>query len=146
MTKTCVLPLPSPSFSYPFSSPLSSLLNSNFQGGVENKGALKFNVLVTTYEMIIQDKSLFRSITWELCIIDEAHRLKNKESKLTTELGNLTYKFIVLLTGTPVQNNTEELWTLLNIIDSKNFRFVKKYPACSFLILYFFPPSGANIL
>lgn len=83
---------------------------------------MKFNVLVTTYEMIILEKSLFRSVNWELCIIDEAHRLKNKESKLTTELGNLTYKFIVLLTGTPVQNNTEELWTLLNIIDAKKFR------------------------
>lgn len=53
--------------------------------------------------------------------MDEAHRLKNNNSKSLDAIRNLSYDHLLLLTGTPLQNNTGELWTLLNLIDSKKF-------------------------
>jgi chromodomain-helicase-DNA-binding protein 7 len=48
--------------------------------------------------------------------VDEAHRLKNQNAKILTCLKQLPCKRILLLTGTPIQNNTDELWTLLNYL------------------------------
>jgi SNF2 family DNA or RNA helicase len=93
----------------------------NGKGSYDYNGPLKFNVLITTYEMIISDSEYFKKIAWQYLIIDEAHRLKNKQSRLTTELAKINYKHITLLTGTPIQNNIEELWTLLNILNPKQF-------------------------
>uniref|UniRef100_A0A6B2KW73 Uncharacterized protein n=1 Tax=Arcella intermedia TaxID=1963864 RepID=A0A6B2KW73_9EUKA len=84
-------------------------------------GPLKFNILITTYEMLITDSKIFQPIEWQYCVIDEAHRLKNKTSRLTTEFSRMKYAHLTLLTGTPVQNNMEELWTLLHILDPKKF-------------------------
>tara|TARA_B100000768_G_C11204238_1_gene343106 strand:- start:772 stop:1023 length:252 start_codon:yes stop_codon:yes gene_type:complete len=50
-------------------------------------------------------------------VIDEAHRLKNKDSALTADLRTLRYEHCHLLSGTPLQNNTTELWALLNFLD-----------------------------
>jgi SNF2 family DNA or RNA helicase len=61
-------------------------------------------------------------IHWDLIIVDEAHKLKNYESKLGVTLREeYIYKNVILLTGTPLQNNTDELWTLLNFVDRKVF-------------------------
>ena len=53
---------------------------------------------------------------WEALIIDEGHRLKCKTSKLFEALQTLRTSFRLLLTGTPLQNNLEELWTLLHFL------------------------------
>ena len=54
-------------------------------------------------------------------IVDEAHSLKSRVSKRTEALKAFNFGACVLLTGTPLQNNTDELWTLLNFIDPKKF-------------------------
>jgi chromodomain-helicase-DNA-binding protein 7 len=63
--------------------------------------------------------------------VDEAHRLKNKQAKTLKLLKDHPCKRILLLTGTPVQNNTKELWTLLNYIEPEKFSnqelFLEKY-------------------
>jgi hypothetical protein len=60
-------------------------------------------------------------INWKALIIDEAHRLKNKRSKLLERLKLFKTDHRIILTGTPLQNNTEELWTLLNFIEPHIF-------------------------
>ena len=64
-------------------------------------------------------------------MVDEAHRLKNKGAKTLVLLKEHPCRRILLLTGTPVQNNTKELFTLLNYIESENFnsfeRFMDEY-------------------
>ena len=61
-------------------------------------------------------------IDWELIVVDEAHKLKNYDSKISTTLREeYSYRNVVLLTGTPLQNSTDELWTLLNFIDREAF-------------------------
>jgi superfamily II DNA or RNA helicase len=61
-------------------------------------------------------------IDWDLIIVDEAHKLKNYDSKIASTLREeYSFKNCVLLTGTPLQNNTEELWNLLNFIARDDF-------------------------
>lgn len=99
----------------------NKVLTDFLQGGFHTRGPFKFNVIVTTYEMLIADAKFFHTIKWKYCIVDEAHRLKNRASKLTGEIKKLHYYHLTLLTGTPIQNNVEELWTLLHILDPKAF-------------------------
>ena len=77
----------------------------------------QFNVCMTTYEFAMRDKAALRKIKWEYMIIDEAHRLKNPKCKLALELATYTTTSRRLaLTGTPLQNELPELWSLLNFI------------------------------
>lgn len=61
------------------------------------------------------------SIPFRCCVIDEAHRLKNQKCKLMEGLNNLEMEHRVLLTGTPLQNNVEELFSLLNFLEPARF-------------------------
>lgn len=95
-----------------------------YKGSVDMRRALqsqikgtKFNVLLTTYEYVIKDKSVLAKIKWNYCIIDEGHRMKNHHCKLTQVLN--THYMVphrLLLTGTPLQNKLPELWALLNFL------------------------------
>ena len=77
----------------------------------------QFNVLLTTYEYIIRDKSSLKKILWQYAIVDEGHRMKNAQSKFAVTLGTqYTTRHRLLLTGTPLQNNLPELWALLNFL------------------------------
>jgi chromodomain-helicase-DNA-binding protein 7 len=83
---------------------------------------LKFHILLTTYEMLLaEDWTELAKIVWRVAIIDEAQRLKNNNSKLLQHLRQLQLEHRILLTGTPIQNNTSELWTLLNFIEPLKF-------------------------
>lgn len=82
---------------------------------------LKFNILVTTYEIAIKDIRLLSRIHWRCMVVDEAHRLKNHQSSLVEKLNSIQRDHCILLTGTPLQNKTEELWALLNFVDSVTF-------------------------
>ena len=65
--------------------------------------------------------NVLQEIPFIYIVVDEAHRLKNKQAKTLKLLKDHPCKRILLLTGTPVQNNTKELWTLLNYIEPENF-------------------------
>ena len=76
----------------------------------------KFDVIVTSYEMVIREQGAFRKFAWRYLIVDEAHRMKNEESKLAQVLRSLSTHSRLLITGTPLQNNLHELWALLNFL------------------------------
>ncbi|KAL8162487.1 hypothetical protein V2J09_013976 [Rumex salicifolius] len=78
--------------------------------------ALKFNVLVTTYEFIMFDRSKLSKVDWKYIIIDEAQRMKDRESVLARDLDRYRCQRRLLLTGTPLQNDLKELWSLLNLL------------------------------
>ena len=75
-----------------------------------------FDVCVTSYEMVLKEKGALGKIDWEYCVIDEAHRIKNENSSLSTTIRTLKTAHRLLLTGTPLQNNLHELWALLNFL------------------------------
>merc|ERR1719397_533564 len=75
-----------------------------------------WDVVVTSYEMILIEKSVFKKFNWKYMVIDEAHRIKNEESKLSLVIREIKTANRLLLTGTPLQNNLHELWALLNFL------------------------------
>ena len=75
-----------------------------------------FDVCITSYEMILREKSHLKKFAWEYIIIDEAHRIKNEESSLAQMVRMFNSRSRLLITGTPLQNNLHELWALLNFL------------------------------
>ncbi|XP_004067863.1 chromodomain-helicase-DNA-binding protein 1-like isoform X1 [Oryzias latipes] len=80
-----------------------------------------FQVLLTTYELCLKDASFLRRWRWEVLVVDEAHRLKNPNSLLHQTLSEFSVDFRVLLTGTPIQNSLQELYSLLSFIQPSIF-------------------------
>ncbi|KAL1594401.1 chromatin remodeling complex Adenosinetriphosphatase [Paraconiothyrium brasiliense] len=76
----------------------------------------KFDVCITSYEMILREKSHLKKFAWQYIIIDEAHRIKNEESSLAQIIRVFNSRNRLLITGTPLQNNLHELWALLNFL------------------------------
>ncbi|KAK9678263.1 hypothetical protein RND81_11G199700 [Saponaria officinalis] len=77
----------------------------------------KFPIIVTSYEVALTDAGKYlRHYKWKYVVVDEGHRLKNANCKLVKELKRLPIENKLLLTGTPLQNNLAELWSLLNFI------------------------------
>ncbi|KAF4001245.1 SNF2 N-terminal domain family protein [Saccharomyces cerevisiae] len=73
-------------------------------------------IVITSYEIILRDTDLIMSQNWKFLIVDEGHRLKNINCRLIKELKKINTSNRLLLTGTPLQNNLAELWSLLNFI------------------------------
>uniref|UniRef100_A0A8C4WG25 Chromodomain helicase DNA binding protein 2 n=2 Tax=Gopherus TaxID=38771 RepID=A0A8C4WG25_9SAUR len=84
---------------------------------------LKFNALITTYEILLKDKTVLGSINWAFLGVDEAHRLKNDDSLLYKTLIDFKSNHRLLITGTPLQNSLKELWSLLHFIMPEKFEF-----------------------
>jgi len=75
-----------------------------------------FPVVVTSYEILIRDVKHLQKYQWKYIVVDEGHRLKNFDCRLLRELRTIPTANKLLLTGTPLQNNLSELWSLLNFI------------------------------
>ncbi|KAI3969843.1 hypothetical protein MKX01_038311 [Papaver californicum] len=77
----------------------------------------KFPIVITPYEVAVNDaRRVLRKYSWKYVVVDEGHRLKNTKCKLLRELKYMPMENKLLLTGTPLQNNLAELWSLLNFL------------------------------
>uniref|UniRef100_A0A8C3HT15 Chromodomain helicase DNA binding protein 9 n=1 Tax=Chrysemys picta bellii TaxID=8478 RepID=A0A8C3HT15_CHRPI len=85
------------------------------------RGTYRFQAIITTFEMILGGCPELNAIEWRCVIIDEAHRLKNKNCKLLEGLKLMNLEHKVLLTGTPLQNTVEELFSLLHFLEPLRF-------------------------
>ena len=101
-----------------------SLTTLSYKGSPNQRRAVagqirsgRFNVLVTTYEYVIREKAILCKLRWKYMVIDEGHRMKNHNNKLTVTINQFyTTSHRILLTGTPLQNKLPELWALLNFL------------------------------
>ena len=105
--------------------------SNSFANEPVKNATVKFNALITTYEVLLADVAILGQFKWRSCIIDEAHRLKNKNCRLIEGLRYMDIEHKVLLTGTPLQNNVEELFSLLNFLEPLQFssstEFMKEF-------------------
>ena len=81
------------------------------------QGSLKIHpVVITSFEIAMRDRNALQSCFWKYLIVDEGHRIKNMNCRLIRELKRFNADNKLLLTGTPLQNNLAELWSLLNFL------------------------------
>ncbi len=71
-----------------------------------------FDVVLTTYGLLITESEALADKEWNIIVLDEAHTIKNKETKMAKAAMKLKADFRLLLTGTPIQNHLGEIWTL----------------------------------
>ncbi|KAG1702602.1 hypothetical protein DVH05_009551 [Phytophthora capsici] len=104
-------------------------MGSKEERAVQRETVVKqnFDALVLSYEVAIIEKAILQKIKWKYLLIDEAHRVKNENSKLSRVVREFKVEHRLLITGTPLQNNLHELWALLNFLlpdvfsDSEDF-------------------------
>ncbi|KAK9804733.1 hypothetical protein WJX72_002805 [[Myrmecia] bisecta] len=75
-----------------------------------------FHVCITSYTLVLQDAKMFRRKKWKYLILDEAHMIKNWKSQRWQTLLNFNSKRRLLITGTPLQNDLMELWSLMHFL------------------------------
>ncbi|KFM81716.1 Lymphoid-specific helicase, partial [Stegodyphus mimosarum] len=92
------------------------ILRENIFKRVKCSGVMCHPVVITSFQIALIDCSKLRSIRWKLLAVDEAHRIKNFQCKLVMALKRFNCVHRLLLTGTPLQNDLSELWSLLNFI------------------------------
>uniref|UniRef100_A0A8K9UB33 Helicase, lymphoid specific n=1 Tax=Oncorhynchus mykiss TaxID=8022 RepID=A0A8K9UB33_ONCMY len=84
-------------------------------------------VVVTSFEIAMIDRKFLQRFQWKYLIVDEGHRIKNLNCRLVRELKMLPTDNKLLLTGTPLQNNLAELWSLLNFLLPEVFDDLKSF-------------------
>lgn len=75
-----------------------------------------FHVMVTSYQMVVSDAAYLQKMKWQYMILDEAQAIKSSQSSRWKNLLSFHCRNRLLLTGTPIQNNMQELWALLHFI------------------------------
>jgi len=80
-----------------------------------------FPVIVTSYEVCIMDRTPLSKFDFKYLVVDEGQRVKNRDCRLVRELKKLRTENRLLLSGTPIQNTLEELWSLLNFVNPDIF-------------------------
>lgn len=75
-----------------------------------------FHVCVTSYQLVVSDVAYFQKMKWQYMILDEAQAIKSSQSSRWKSLLGFHCRNRLLLTGTPIQNNMQELWALLHFI------------------------------
>ncbi|XP_048361095.1 lymphoid-specific helicase [Sphaerodactylus townsendi] len=83
----------------------------------KRQGSLNVHpVVITSFEIAMRDRHSLQNFYWKYLIVDEGHRIKNMNCRLIKELKQFRTDNKLLLTGTPLQNNLSELWSLLNFL------------------------------
>ncbi|TCD70588.1 TATA-binding protein-associated factor mot1 [Steccherinum ochraceum] len=75
-----------------------------------------YDIVVTSYEVVRNDITSLQDMHWHYCILDEGHIIKNAKTKLTKAVKNIRAQHRLILSGTPIQNNVLELWSLFDFL------------------------------
>ena len=75
-----------------------------------------YDVVITSYEVVRNDIANLQNTNWHYCILDEGHVIKNSRTKLTKSVKLIRAHHRLILSGTPIQNNVLELWSLFDFL------------------------------
>ena len=74
------------------------------------------DIVLTSYETAVQDKYLLKMIDWDLIVLDEAQAVKNPDAQRTAAIKTIKNQVVIAVTGTPIQNNLLDLWSIMDIV------------------------------
>ncbi|MDB9372609.1 DEAD/DEAH box helicase [Nodularia sphaerocarpa] len=77
----------------------------------------KHDVVITSYSLLHRDIKSLQSVDWQMIVLDEAQNVKNPEAKQSQAVRQLKTTFRIALTGTPVENKLQELWSILDFLN-----------------------------
>ncbi|MEH2200075.1 SNF2-related protein [Nostoc sp.] len=77
----------------------------------------KHDLIVTSYSLLHRDIKSLESVSWQIIVLDEAQNVKNSEAKQSKAVRQLQATFRIALTGTPVENRLQELWSILDFLN-----------------------------
>ncbi|HAT4246099.1 TPA: DEAD/DEAH box helicase [Clostridium perfringens] len=83
---------------------------------LKEKSYEKYDVLLTTYGTLKNDEKAYESLSFDYCIIDEAQNIKNPAAQATLSVKNIKSRCNIALTGTPIENNLMELWSIFDFV------------------------------
>ncbi len=83
---------------------------------LKEKSYEKYDVLLTTYGTLKNDEKAYESLSFDYCIIDEAQNIKNPVAQATLSVKNIKSRCNIALTGTPIENNLMELWSIFDFV------------------------------
>ena len=84
---------------------------------VKLRGQLgKTDVVVTSYDVCRNDVDVLEPFSWNYCVLDEGHLIKNPRAKTTMAVKRIISNHRLILSGTPIQNNVLELWSLFDFL------------------------------
>ena len=92
-----------------------------FSSKGKGKGPAKFDVLLISFETARRLTDTIAAFEWALCVVDEAHKLKDVNSQTTQSVMDIPYEWLLLLTGTPIQNNVRELFGMMHVLDPEAY-------------------------
>ncbi|MGL3210526.1 DEAD/DEAH box helicase [Bradyrhizobium sp. BR 1433] len=76
----------------------------------------QFDVVITAYDTVVRDNSLFMMINWSMLVCDEAQYIKNSESLRARSVKKLRRSSAIAMTGTPVENRLTDLWSITDLV------------------------------
>lgn len=76
----------------------------------------KADIVITSYDVCRNDNDMLAAITWNYCVLDEGHLIKNPKAKITLAVKKIVSNHRLILSGTPIQNNVLELWSLFDFL------------------------------
>jgi SNF2 family DNA or RNA helicase len=79
--------------------------------------ANKHDIIITSYSIIHRDVKVLQSVSWQIIVLDEAQNVKNSEAKQSQAVRQIESTFRIALTGTPVENRLQELWSILDFLN-----------------------------
>jgi TATA-binding protein-associated factor len=74
------------------------------------------DIIITSYDICRNDSDVFAPMSWNYCVLDEGHLIKNPKAKITLAVKRLVSNHRLILSGTPIQNNVLELWSLFDFL------------------------------
>lgn len=74
------------------------------------------DIVITSYDVCRNDTDVLQPITWNYCVLDEGHLIKNPKAKISQAVKKLISNHRLILSGTPIQNNVLELWSLFDFL------------------------------
>lgn len=83
---------------------------------LKEKSYEKYDVLLTTYGTLKNDEKAYENLNFDYCIIDEAQNIKNPAAQATLSVKNIKSRCNIALTGTPIENNLMELWSIFDFV------------------------------
>ena len=86
------------------------------ESNLKEKSYEKYDVLLTTYGTLKNDEKAYENLSFDYCIIDEAQNIKNPAAQATLSVKNIKSKCNIALTGTPIENNLMELWSIFDFV------------------------------